>query len=82
MIYPQDLLFINDGNDKMVEGTDLYNFDKMRMIAKVITTLQEYVDCFTISFVMLFLLYILKNISLYWTLMVSTVSKAMVGYAD
>lgn len=41
---PQDLLFINDGNDKMVEGTDLYNFDKMRMIAKIITTLNEYVD--------------------------------------
>jgi hypothetical protein len=41
----QDLLFLDDGNPTDVPGTQMHNFDKMRMIAQVVLKQQEYGLC-------------------------------------
>ena len=38
----KDLIFINDGNDKIIANTGCYNFDRMRMISRVCFDLQGY----------------------------------------
>ncbi|KNC76624.1 hypothetical protein SARC_10882, partial [Sphaeroforma arctica JP610] len=35
-------VFINDGNEKMIPNTKMYNFDRLRRIAEICTSLNAY----------------------------------------
>jgi hypothetical protein len=50
----QDLLFLDDGNPTDVPGTQMHNFDKMRMIAQVVLKQQEYGLCLRSGWVFFF----------------------------
>lgn len=41
-VFLSDLTFIEDGNSDFVKGTDLINFEKCAMIAKVIRDIQQF----------------------------------------